>query len=139
MWRPLDTTLQLSVKFRNISTSNTPLYFRQKVAYKTRYHWMLDLQKSRQRARFPWIPREPTTYVDIDGQKVEFPEMRLEFIVPKDLDSCDLKPYVDWRADTPIEEALTAERLFEKKYIPTLQKMVGKGMEKSEIIKKIMS
>lgn len=98
---------------------------------------MLDLQKSRQRARYPWIPREPATYVEIDGQQVEFPEMKLEFIVPKDLDNCDLKPYVEWRAEAPIEEALTVEKLFEKKYIPTLQKMVEQGKKKSEMIEKI--
>ncbi|KAF5398929.1 39S ribosomal protein L41 mitochondrial [Paragonimus heterotremus] len=122
---------------RCISTSGGPLHFRQKVAYKTRYHWMLDLQKSRQRARFPWIPREPPTFVQIADQNVEFPEMMLEFVVPKDLDKCELKPYVDWRATTPVEEPLTAERLFEKKYLPKIQKMYERGMEKSEILEKL--
>ncbi|KAG5448319.1 39S ribosomal protein L41, mitochondrial, partial [Clonorchis sinensis] len=123
---------------RYISTSG-PLHFRQKLAYKTRYHWLLDLQKSRQRARFPWIPREPPTAVNIDDQRIEFPEMQLDFIVPTDLNQCELKPYVDWRASTPKEEELTADKLFDKKYIPKIQNMYERGVDKSEIIKKVTS
>ncbi|CAL8082340.1 unnamed protein product [Calicophoron daubneyi] len=124
------------VACRLVSTS-TSLQFRQKIAYKTRYHWMLDLQKSRQRARYPWIPREPPTTVQLHGQLLEFPEMMLKLVVPPNLDKCELKPYVSWRAKTVQEEELSAERLFEKKYSNKIQDMFNQGIEDSEIIKKL--
>ncbi|KAA0184598.1 39S ribosomal protein L41 mitochondrial [Fasciolopsis buskii] len=117
----------------------TPGNHRQKISYKTRYHWLLDLQKSRQRARYPWIPREPPTKAEINGQLVELPEMTLEYIVPKNLAQSELKPYVEWRAETPMTPPLTARRLFDQKYFSSIQEMNEQGMEKDEIIKRIQS
>nr|CDS32480.1 mitochondrial 50S ribosomal protein L41 [Hymenolepis microstoma] len=99
---------------RGISTSTTLL--RQKTAYVTSYKWLLDVHKSRRRARYPWIPREPPTSCIINGKVIEMPEMRVEFVVPPDLDKCELKPYVAWRASVVEEPELTAESLFEIRY-----------------------
>lgn len=110
-------------------------HFRQKIAYKTRYHWLLDLKKVKARARYPWIPREPQTTVEIDGQTIELPERNLEFIVPKDLNTCNLKPYVFWRSKVVGEGPLTAETLFEKKYASKVRKMHEDGADTETIIK----
>ncbi|VDP70362.1 unnamed protein product, partial [Schistosoma mattheei] len=56
--------------------------------------------------------REPTTSMEIYGQKIIFPEMYLDFIVPNNLDKCELKPYVSWQSKLVEEEPLTAEVLF---------------------------
>ncbi|TPP67476.1 39S ribosomal protein L41 mitochondrial [Fasciola gigantica] len=117
----------------------TPENHRQKISYKTRYHWFLDLQKSRQRARYPWIPREPATKAEIDGQLVELPEMTLEYIVPKSLSQSELKPYVEWRAETPMTPALTARRLFDQKYFSNIQETIKQGVGTDGIIGRIKS
>ncbi|CDS42243.1 Ribosomal protein L27 L41 mitochondrial [Echinococcus multilocularis] len=84
---------------RGISTSL--VLSRQKIAYVQRYKWLLDVCKSRRRARYPWIPREPPTSCVVNGEIQEMPEMRVEFVVPENLDRCELKPYVSWQAANP--------------------------------------
>ena len=71
------------------------------------------------------------------GQKIEFPEMELDFVVPPDLDTCELKPYVSWRVKIPGEDTLTAEKLFQKKYANQIADMYDKKVSKSDIIQKI--
>ncbi|TNN09606.1 39S ribosomal protein L41 [Schistosoma japonicum] len=124
---------------RTISVSMGPLGFRQKIAYKTRYHWMLDLKKSRARAKYPWIPKEPVTSMEIYGQKIEFPEMYLDFIVPSELDKCELKPYVSWHSTTIGEGPLTAEVLFNKRYSRKITEMCKSGASDEEIMEYLKS
>lgn len=85
------------------------------------------------------VHREPPTKAEINGQLVELPEMTLEYIVPKNLAQSELKPYVEWRAETPMTPPLTARRLFDQKYFSSIQEMNEQGMEKDEIIKRIQS
>ncbi|VDP99937.1 unnamed protein product [Trichobilharzia regenti] len=123
---------QQQIRTFNVSTGG--LGFRQKIAYKTRYHWMLDLKKSRARSRNPWIPKEPITSMEIDGQKIEFPEMYLDFIVPNDLEKSELKPYVSWRSKEVGEGPLTPEILFEQRYLQKITEMYKNGASKEEIM-----
>ncbi|CAH8440064.1 unnamed protein product [Heterobilharzia americana] len=119
---------------RMFNISLGPLGFRQKIGFKTRYHWMLDLKKSRARAKYPWIPKEPITNMEIYGQKIEFPEMHLDFVVPNNLDKCDLKPYVSWRSKVVGEGPLTAESLFNQRYLQKITEMFKSGASKEEIM-----
>nr|CUU98343.1 hypothetical transcript [Hymenolepis microstoma] len=120
---------------RGISTSTTLL--RQKTAYVTSYKWLLDVHKSRRRARYPWIPREPPTSCIINGKVIEMPEMRVEFVVPPDLDKCELKPYVAWRASVVEEPELTAESLFEIRYAEQVKQLHKEGNNVEEIVSKL--
>ncbi|CAH8448813.1 unnamed protein product [Schistosoma rodhaini] len=123
-----------SQSIRTINVAMGPLMFRQKIAYKTRYHWMLDLKKSKARAKYPWIPREPTTCMEIYGQKIISPETHLDFIVPNDLDKCELKPYVSWRSKLVEEGPLTAEVLFNNRYSQKITEMFKNGASNEEIM-----
>lgn len=109
----------------------------QKISYKTKYGWALNLRKSRMRARYPWIPREPENVFKYDGQTLKFSETNLDFIVPDNLEQCDLRPYVEWRSKIEGEDELTADSLFEKRYRKQITKMFKRKMSDEQIISSI--
>ncbi|VDK22278.1 unnamed protein product [Taenia asiatica] len=83
------------------------------------------------------IFREPPTSCVVNGEVQEIPEMRVEFVVPEDLDTCELKPYVSWRAEVINEPPLTTESLFEIRYSDQVRQLHKDGSSPEEIISKL--
>nr|VZI36902.1 unnamed protein product [Spirometra erinaceieuropaei] len=109
----------------------------QRIPYKQSYEWLLDVHKSRARARFPWIPREPPTICSVGHVQRKLPEMRADLVVPADLDSCELKPYVAWRANVVDEPPVNSESLFKIRYAEEIKRLHDEGVNKADILKKI--
>ncbi|VDD74619.1 unnamed protein product [Mesocestoides corti] len=110
---------------------------RQKTCYQQSYEWLLAVHRSRRRARYPWIPREPATSCVVNGLVKEIPEMRVEFVVPENLESCDLKPYVAWQADVIHEPPLTSEGLFEQRYGDQIRRLHEEGKSREMILSEL--
>lgn len=83
------------------------------------------------------IFREPPTSCVVNGEVQEIPEMRVEFVVPDNLDACELKPYVSWRAEVINEPPLTTESLFEVRYSDQVRQLHKDGSSPEEIISKL--
>ncbi len=63
--------------------------------------------------------------------------MHVEFIVPENLDTCELKPYVAWKADVINEPPLTTESLFEQRYGDKVRQLHEEGKSAENIISDI--
>lgn len=63
--------------------------------------------------------------------------MHVEFIVPPNLDKCELKPYVTWRASVVQQPELTTESLFEIRYADHVKQLHQNGKSMEEIISKL--
>ncbi|VDM36073.1 unnamed protein product [Hydatigera taeniaeformis] len=83
------------------------------------------------------IFREPPTSCLINGRVQEIPEMRVEFVVPDNLDKCELKPYVSWRAEVINEPPLTSKSLFDMRYSDRVIQLHKTGSSPEEIISKL--
>ncbi|KAM7537418.1 hypothetical protein Aperf_G00000076262 [Anoplocephala perfoliata] len=59
--------------------------------------------------------------------------MRVEFIVPQNLDGCELKPYVAWRASVVDEPPLTAKALFDIRYADQVRQLYKDGKNDEDI------
>lgn len=81
--------------------------------------------------------REPPTSCIINGKVKEIPEMRVEFVIPNNLDACELKPYVSWRADVVNELPLTTETLFEMRYAGQIRQLHKDGKKLDDIIERL--
>ncbi|VDM00862.1 unnamed protein product [Schistocephalus solidus] len=97
----------------------------------------MDLHKSRARAKFPWIPREPATICSVGHVQRKVPEMRAEFVVPVSLDSCELKPYVAWRASVVEEPPIDSQSLFKIRYDKQIKRLHEEGVKRADILKTI--
>ncbi|KAL7054334.1 hypothetical protein AAHC03_09070 [Spirometra sp. Aus1] len=67
----------------------------------------------------------------------KLPEMRADLVVPADLDSCELKPYVAWRANVVDEPPVNSESLFKIRYAEEIKRLHDEGVNKADILKKI--
>lgn len=101
------------------------------------------LHKQRQTGPNPELPIDKRGVRDVgyymNGRFVEVPEMVPELIVP-DLQGCDLKPYVSYKAVDVTQSEFTAQQLFDavysKKIVTDYKKgkldVDGQPMEPSE-------
>ena len=99
-----------------ICTSATLCKHRTRKGFIYSYEQYLKKQKHIARAEHPWIPKEAPTGIYIDNEWQEIAEMRPEIVVPKDLDTCKLRPYVEWKADLNTVDKLTPRQLFDDTY-----------------------
>lgn len=79
-----------------------------------------NFQRDRKAGKFPDIPwllrgERETGYYDAKRKFYHVPEMVPQLIVP-DLEGCQLKPYVSYRAPDVIQSEFTAEDLFHEVY-----------------------
>ncbi|KAL3311927.1 hypothetical protein Ciccas_009489 [Cichlidogyrus casuarinus] len=80
------------------------------------------------------MPKEAPASLVINGKEFSVPEMRAEFIIPPNLSSTKMKPYVAWRCDTVTQGPLTPEDLYEAYYAKRVVSLFDKQASEQEIM-----